>query len=95
MVQFFQYQLLQLVGRLALPGVDAGLFEEPPGVDFRLGQKQPKADVLRRQKLRRRRSANAQMALVLVTIGFKHHRLYHRKSGTAHINCRGFSATIE
>ena len=71
-VQLFQDQLLQLVRRLALAGVDAGLIEELLGVDFRLGQEQPKADILRRQKLLRGRSFGTQMALVLMTIDFKH-----------------------
>jgi hypothetical protein len=37
-VEFFQDQLLQLVGRLALLGVDAGLGEQFLRVDLGLGQ---------------------------------------------------------
>ena len=73
-VQFFQDQLLQLVGRRALAGVDAGLIEQFLGVDFRLRQQQPKADILRREKVLRRRCAIAEMALVLVMIDFEHPR---------------------
>jgi hypothetical protein len=66
------------------------LSEQAPGIDFGLRQQQPKADVLRRQKLLGRRYANAHIVLVLMTIDFKHRRLYHHKSGPGHINCRGF-----
>jgi hypothetical protein len=41
MVQLFQDQLLQLVSRLALPGVNAGLSQQFLGVDLGLGQEQP------------------------------------------------------
>jgi hypothetical protein len=52
-VKLFQDQLLKLVSRLALLGVDTDLTEQFPSINFGLRQQQPKADVLRRQKLRR------------------------------------------
>ena len=74
-VQFFQDQFLQLVGRRALAGVDAGLIEQFLGIDFRLRQQQPKADILRREKVLRRRCAITEMPLVLTMIDFGHPRL--------------------
>ena len=50
-VQLFKDQLLQLVGRLALPGLDAGVGEQTAGVDLGLCKKKPQADILRRQKV--------------------------------------------
>ena len=50
-VQLFEDQLLQLVGRLALLGVDAGLGEQTPGIDLGLRKQQPQADIFRRQKV--------------------------------------------
>ena len=50
-VQLFKDQLLQLVGRLALPGLDAGVGEQTAGVDLGLRKKKPQADILRRQKV--------------------------------------------
>ena len=91
-MQFFEDQLLEFVCRLALPGVDASLGEQALGIDFRLRQQQPKADVLRRQKLLGRRSADAQMVTALMTIDFMHRQLYHPKSGPAQTNCRGSSS---
>ena len=49
MMQFAQDQLLQLVGGLALLGVDAGLRQQCLGVDAGLFEQHPKAVVLRRQ----------------------------------------------
>ena len=71
-VQLFKDQLLQLVGRLALAGVDAGLIEQLLGVDFSLRQQQPKADVLRRQKFLRRGFSRTQLVLVSLMIDLKH-----------------------
>jgi hypothetical protein len=71
-VQFFQDQLLQLVGCLALLGVDAGLGQQFLGVDLGLGQEQPKADILCLQKVLGRRSAAFRMTLVFAIIGSKH-----------------------
>ena len=50
-VQLFEDQLLQLVGRLALPGVDAGLGEQTAGIDLGLRKEKPQADILCRQKV--------------------------------------------
>jgi hypothetical protein len=83
MVKLLQDQLLELVGRLALAGVDASLSEQTLGIDFGLLEKKPKADILRLQKVVRRRPATRRV-LVLVTVTFEHHRLYHHKSGAAH-----------
>ena len=49
MMQFAEDQLLQLVGGLALLGVDAGLRQQHLGVDAGLFEQHPKAVVLRRQ----------------------------------------------
>ena len=51
MVQLFEDQLLQLVGRLALPGVDAGLGQQTAGIDLGLRKEKPQADILCRQKV--------------------------------------------
>jgi hypothetical protein len=83
MVKLLQDQLLELVGRLALAGVNASLREQTLGIDFGLREKKPKADILRLQKFVRRRPA-MRRALVLATVNFEHHRLYHHKSGAAH-----------
>ena len=48
-VQFLEDQLLQLVGRLALPGVDAGRGEQTPCINLGLREQKPQADVLCRQ----------------------------------------------
>jgi transposase len=74
MVKLLQDQLLQLVGCLALAGIDAGLSEQTPGIDFGLRQQQSKADILRLQKVVRRRPA-FRRAVFLRTIDFKHSRL--------------------
>ena len=50
MVQFFQDQFLQLVGRLALFGINAGLGQQDLGIDIGLLEKEPKAVVFRRQE---------------------------------------------
>ena len=50
-VQLFEDQLLQLVGRLALPGLDAGLGEQTAGIDLGLRKEKPQADILRLQKV--------------------------------------------
>ena len=71
MVQFLEDQLLKLVCRLALPGVNARLSEQAPGIDFGLRQQQPKADVLRLQKLLGRCPA-VRWVQIPVTIDFKH-----------------------
>jgi uncharacterized protein involved in propanediol utilization len=71
-VKLFKDQLLQLVSRLTLAGVDASLSKQVLGINFGLGKQQPKANVLGRQKLRRRLGFGTQMALVLMTIDFEH-----------------------
>ena len=81
-VQFLEDQLLQLVGRLALPGVDAGRGKQTPCVDLGLREQKPQADVLFRE-----------IVLVLCCaacgtrvgseIGLRHCRLYHHRLGTA------------
>jgi len=50
-VQLFKDQLLKLVGRLALSGVDTGLGKQTPRIDLRLRQEKPQANVLGRQKV--------------------------------------------
>ncbi len=85
-VQFLEDQLLKLVRRLALSGVNAGLSQQVLGVDFGLRQQQPKADVFRRQELPGRRFADAELVVVLMKVDFKHHRPYHHMSGPAQIN---------
>src|SRR5450631_2082548 len=47
MVKLLQDQLLELVGRLALAGVNASQREQTLGIDFGLREKKPKADILR------------------------------------------------
>ncbi len=71
MVKLFQDQLLKLFGRLALLGVDTGLGEQFPGIDCGLRQQQPKADVLRLQKLRRMCPA-VRILLIQMVIDFEH-----------------------
>jgi hypothetical protein len=44
-VQFFQDELLQPVGGLALLGVDPGLRQQHPGIDSRLFEQHAKADI--------------------------------------------------
>jgi len=70
------------------------LGEQALGIDLGLRQQQPKADILRRQKVVWGRSADAQMVLALVTFDFKHRQLYHHKSGPAHIYYRRGSRDI-
>jgi hypothetical protein len=48
-VQFLEDQLLQLVGRLAFPGVDAGRGEQGLCTDLGLREQKPQADVFCRQ----------------------------------------------
>jgi hypothetical protein len=62
-VKFFQDQLLKFVSRFALARVDAGLSEQFLSINFGLRQQQPKADVLRCQKLRGR-CCGVRMALI-------------------------------
>jgi len=50
-VQFFQNELLQFVGGLALLGVDTGLRQQRPGIDAGLLKQQAKADIFGLQKL--------------------------------------------
>jgi hypothetical protein len=50
MVQFLKDQLLQLVGRLALPGVDACRGKQTPRVNLGLREQKPQADVLFRDR---------------------------------------------
>ena len=45
-VERFEDQLLQLVGRLSLPGVDAGRGKQTPCIDLGLREQKPQADVL-------------------------------------------------
>jgi len=83
MMKLFQNQLLELVGCLALAGVDSGLSKQTLGIDFSLGQQQPKADILCLQRVVRRGPA-FRGSVVLMKIDLKHRRLYHHKSGAAH-----------
>src|SRR5258705_6835362 len=83
-MQFFEDQLLEFVCRLALPGVNASLSEQAPGIDFGLRQQQPKADVFRLQKVLNRCRV-VRWTLILVTIDFEHSCLYHHMSGSAQI----------
>ena len=48
-VQLLEDQLLQLVGRLALPGVDAGRGQQTPRIDLGLREQKPQADIFCRQ----------------------------------------------
>ena len=57
MMKLFQDQLLQLVGCLALAGVNSGLSKQTLGIDFSLGQQQAKADILCFQRVLPRRPA--------------------------------------
>ena len=50
-VQFFQNELLQLIGGLALLGFDAGLRQQRPGVDSGLFEQHAQADIFGLQKL--------------------------------------------
>jgi hypothetical protein len=93
MVKLFLDQFLQLVGCLTLAGVDASLGEQSLGVDFGLCEKKSKADILCLQKVVRRRTAVRRL-LVLLTVNFKHCRLYHHKPGAAHAFGSAVSATI-
>jgi hypothetical protein len=52
-MQFFEDELLQLVGGFPLFGIDAGLLEQRLGAQLRLRQLQPETDVFCRQKLLR------------------------------------------
>jgi hypothetical protein len=79
-VQFLENQLLELVGRLALHGVNTGLGEQFPRIDFGLLKQQPKADVLRLQNLMVRR-VETSMALVLMKVSSKHEQVYHLNVG--------------
>jgi hypothetical protein len=54
-VELFEDQLLQLVGRLALLGFDAGLGKQSLRVDFGLREKEPKTYILSRQEVLGRR----------------------------------------
>src|SRR5450631_3595925 len=83
MVKLLQDQLLELVGRLALAGVDASLSEQTMGIDFGLREKKPKADILRLEKFVGRRPA-MRRALALVTVNFEHHRLFITISQVPH-----------
>jgi hypothetical protein len=63
-VEFFQDQLLQLVGRLALLGVDAGLGKQSLRVDFGLREKEPKTHILSRQEVMGRRCRRVGVVVV-------------------------------
>jgi hypothetical protein len=52
-VQFFQNELLQPVGGLALLGVNPGLRQQHPGIDARLLQQHAKAGIFGLQKFLR------------------------------------------
>jgi len=65
-VKFFEDQLLKLVGRLALLGVNTGLSEQFPRIDFGLRQQQAKTNVLCFQELRGRRCVLQMMLIWLV-----------------------------
>ena len=82
MVQLFEDQLLQLVGCLALPGVDAGLGQQTPGIDFGLRKEKPQADILCRQKVLMWFCA-ALRAMVCAEIDFRHPQLYHYELAAA------------
>jgi len=73
-VQFFEDQLLQLVGRLALPGVDAGRGKQTPRVNLGLRKQKPQADVLFREIVVLLRCA-AVGTRVGSEIGIRHYRL--------------------
>ena len=81
-VQFLEDQLLQLVGRLALPGVDAGRGKQTLCIDLGLRKQKPQADVLFRQIVLVLCCA-ACRTRVGSEIGFRHQRLYHHRLGTA------------
>ena len=81
-VQFLEDQLLQLVGRLALPGVDAGRGKQTPCINLGLREQKPQADVLFREIVLVLCCA-ACGTRVRSEIGFRHRRLYHHKLGTA------------
>ena len=82
MVQLFEDQLLQLVGRLALPGVDAGLGQQTAGIDLGLRKEKPQADILCRQKVLMWFCA-APRAVVCAEIVFRHPQLYHYELAAA------------
>jgi hypothetical protein len=81
-VQLFKDELLQPVGRLALPGVDAGLGKQTPGIDLGLREKKPQADILCRHKVLVRCCA-VPRALVSTEIVFRHPQLYHHELAAA------------
>jgi hypothetical protein len=73
-VQLFKDQLLQLVGRLALLGVDAGLGKKAAGIDLGLREEKPQADVLCRQIVLVRFCAAPGALFCIVS---RHTQLYH------------------
>ena len=81
-VQLFEDQLLQLVGRLALPGVDAGLGQQTAGIDLGLRKEKPQADILCRQKVLMWFCA-APRAMVCTEIIFGQPQLYHYELAAA------------
>ena len=82
MVQLFEDQLLQLVGRLALPGVDAGLGQQTAGIDLGLLKEKPQADILCLQQVLMWFCA-APSAVVCMEIVLRHRQLYHYEVAAA------------
>ncbi|MHC2614632.1 hypothetical protein ACVMGF_005705 [Bradyrhizobium diazoefficiens] len=74
-MQLFKDQLLQLLGRLSLPGVDARPGKQAPRVDLGLGKEKPQADILCRQSILMRFSAAE--VLARAEIDLEHWRLCH------------------
>src|SRR5690242_12419714 len=81
-VQLFKDQLLQPVGRLAFPGVDAGLDKQTPGIDLGPSEERPQADILCRHKVLVRCRA-VPGALLCTEIVFRHPQLYHHELAAA------------
>jgi hypothetical protein len=78
-VQLFKDQPLQLVGRLALPGLNAGVGKQIRSIDLGLRKEKPPAEILRRQKVLMRFCA-APGALVCMEIVFSHPQSYQSES---------------
>lgn len=76
MVQLFKDQPLQLVRRLALPGLNAGVGKQTGSIDLGLCKEKPPAEILRRQKVLVRFCA-APGARACMEIVFSHPQLYH------------------
>ena len=83
-VQLFKDQLLQPVGSLAFPGVDAGLGKQTPGIDLGPSEEKPQADILCRHKVLVRCRA-VPGALVCTKIVFRHPQLYPHELAAARL----------